>query len=177
MFNKVFMFVKFLPSAVKLGLPAAGLVAGLVFGAWVWHKKEIEIALIEQKNLIYQQHQVELEKLRNQKLSIEQTLRQEILVNESRKNEEIRRINARHNSIVAGLRDRPTERQTPTNDSRDSSEATTTAGATGLQLSKLDAEVVVRFSRDTAELQSELIACMRDYEDVRNLFNQLRNQQ
>ena len=176
MLSKVFTFIRFLPTAIKLGVPISALVAGLLFSAWVWHKKEIEIALIEQRQILVEQHNLELIKVNNQKQAIEQSLREEILVNERTKNEEIRRINARHNSIVAGLRDRPIERQTPTNDSRDSSEATATAGATGLQLSALDAEVVVRFSRDTAELQSELIACMRDFEDVRLLLNQSRKQ-
>lgn len=176
MFTKIFTFIRFLPTVIKLGVPIATLVFGLLFSAWVWHKKEIEIALIEQKQALTEQHNLELIRVNNQKQAIEQSLREEILENKRTKNEEIRRINARYNSIVAGLRDRPIERQTTPDNSRDSTEATTTAGATGLQLSALDAEVVVRFARDTAELQSELIACMRDYEDVRLLFNQLRNQ-
>ena len=176
MFTKIFTFIRFLPSTIKLGVPIATLVLGLVFSAWVWHKKEIEIALIEQRQTLIEQHNLELIRVNNQKQAIEQSLREEILANERTKNEEIRRINARHSSIVAGLRDRPIERQTPTDNSRDSTETATTAGATGLQLSALDAEVVVRFSRDTAELQSELIACMRDFEDVRLLLNQSRKQ-
>jgi hypothetical protein len=140
-------------------------------GAYSWHKQKIQTAIAEHDRKLSEYYNSKILSLMKEKEQTEQKLLQEVKNTERKKNEEISRVTRRYDDIIAGLRNRPDNRQTGENYTNSAAETPTETGATGLQLSRPDAEFLARFARDTAELQAELKACIRDYESVREIVN------
>lgn len=101
------------------------------------------------------------------KLAGERTgaLRAELSRLTTEKNNENTRLTARYESIIAGLRERPTERAS--GDSGLPSVATPGAGCTGAGLARPDAEFLAGYAADAARLQLALASCTGAYEAAR----------
>jgi len=146
------------------------LVSAGVF-AFRWHKSEVEKAVTEERLRVSKETLLAVEQAYRQKAQAELSMQDKLQDLQRKKDEQIRSISKHYDAIIAGLRDRPNDRQTGENYTNSTAETTTETGATGLQLSRPDAEFLARFARDTAELQAELKACIRDYESVREIVN------
>jgi len=85
------------------------------------------------------------------------------------KKNENTRTTARYESIIAGLRERPTERASGA--SGVPSAATPAAGCTGAGLARPDAEFLAGYAADAARLQSALAQCAGAYEAARLKLN------
>jgi len=155
-------------------LAAATVLFGTGLYAYNWHVSEVNTALAKQKEEIAKEYNSKLLQLLSEKDKAEEELRNKIIATERAKNAEIKSINSRYSAAIARLRDRPSARQTGTVSNKCPSETSTPAGATGVQLSRPDAEFLIWFARNTAELQAELKSCIADYEEVRNQMNQMQ---
>jgi len=132
-----------------------------------WHNHQVNEAVYQTKVAIALEYNQKLIQLQNKADEVSLGLQDKVKEIEDAKQKSISDINARHRTIVASLQNRP-PRPTSSNPavSNPGVEATPT-GATGLQLSDVDGIFLSRFSRDTAELQGELKACLGGYADVR----------
>jgi hypothetical protein len=142
---------------------------GIAFSALLyWHNHQVNEAVYQTKVAIALEYNQKLIQLQNKADEVSLGLQSKVKEVEDAKQKSISDINARHRTIVTSLQKR-TPRTTGSDPavSNPGIEATP-AGATGLQLSNVDGIFLSWFSRDTAELQGELMACLASYDKVRN---------
>lgn len=155
------------------------LTLAVLFSAWSWHTSEVSKAVTAAKASVEQTYRVSIDEQRKRLVArseaSEKALRNQLTNNSRSKDAEIKKLNTDVASLRSSLQSRP-ERTTDstTSVSNSTGESPAKAGATGLQLSRPDADFLARFSGFSAELQAELKACLKDYEDVKNEINSFK---
>ena len=156
-------------SQYVLQLVIVGVIAGASYG---WHRQIVKTEVLAAEHKIEQTFRVQIDEQRKRLtarvITAEDKLNADIKTNRKAKDETIAALNARVKSLSKQLLNRPERPSGVAGDNTaDSRETTPKAGATGLQLSRSDAEFLTWFSGFTGELQVELKACIRDYETAR----------
>jgi hypothetical protein len=168
-----------LSSRIKNILLIGSVSLALLF-AYSWHKSEVKTELNALRASLELQHRVVLDEQRKRLLersrASERVLQEQITLSERDKNAKIKELNSTVSSLRSSLLKRPEGRISQGDFSKCPSEGTTEKGATGLQLSRMDADVLARFSRDTSELQIELKSCLADYESVRKALEKFKEE-
>lgn len=155
---------------------SGSLIASVLFGyAYIWHKGKIDTAVKTERMIIEAEYNSRLLTMIKQKEEMQLSLNKKLLESERKKNAEIARINAKHATIVAGLRNRTEERLSDKDQCHSTTETGSTKGATGVQLARPDAEFLVWFSTNTARMQAELKSCLQDYENARKQLDDFNN--
>ena len=152
----------FLNSKVKLLILALVLVS-----LFAYHKVEVNKAVTQATNELKieyaQQVFRQIEIARDESIKLKQE--KEKADAEYKKN--LASANARYNSLIVSLSDRPSRAEAkPISD--DSRSDTAPARTDGTGLYKEDAEFLARFARDAEELKENLKACLTQYESVKN---------
>lgn len=142
------------------------LVAALIFGAWMWHKAEVKIAVNEVVLQIQQESAKEGFKLKERSLNAQIALQESFNNIQKEKDAKIVSLNRRVRTLSNSLRDRPYRPEgSGISDSPRIEESK--AGATGGGLYRNDAEFLARFSGMAEELKVELLACYKSYDEAK----------
>lgn len=149
--------------------------AVIVVAAFFWHNKQVDDLVYDTEQKIVSVYNEKLIQLQNKVDIANAELTTKLKEQEDAKQIEIASINSAHASIVASLQKRTNRRASESNSSNCTGTEEAPVGATGMQLSGLDAEVLARFSRDTAELQSEMKSCILQYSIVKESVEALTN--
>lgn len=157
----------------------AALTLAVLFSAWSWHTAEVSKAVTAAKASVEQTYRVSIDEQRKRLVArseaSERELKKQLTNNSRSKDAEIKKLNTDVASLRSSLQSRPERTADSTTSVPNSTgESSTKAGATGLQLSRPDAEFLAGFSGFSAELQAELRACIKDYEDVKNQINNFK---
>lgn len=150
-------------------------VSVITIAALFWHDKQVDNLVSDTRQEIVVEYNNKLVKLQNKVDAANIELTDKIKEQQDAKQIEIASINNRHASIVASLYNRASNRASESSSNNCTGTENAPVGATGLQLSRMDAEMVTRFSRDTAELQSELKSVILQYNAVKESIEALTN--
>lgn len=147
---------------VSAVLLAVGFLTGWTTQSW---RLGEEIATLKEA------HAQELVKLQQAALNTEKAYREKersyqtsLAVAQEKRNEETRRINARHAAVVDSLRNR--QERTTSGSSEVPNPAPSCAGTTGSELARGDAEFLAGFAADAAKLDAALTQCEAAYNAV-----------
>lgn len=143
----------------------------VVTSLFAWHKYEVNKAVnktITEQTAIYKK---QVDELTIKSLKVESELKTQVSTIKGEKDAQIKNLDIKYRIAIDSLRQRQ-ERNSTSNSTGDSSNAESTKGATGAGLYREDAEFLIRFSRDTEELKTQLKACYAQYDSV---YDQLRN--
>lgn len=157
----------------------AALALAVLFFAWSWHTSEVSKAVTAAKASAEQACRVSIDEQRKRLVArseaSEKVLRGQLANNLRSKDAEIKKLSTDIAYLRSSLQSRP-ERpaDSPSGVPNSAGESSTEAGATGLQLSRPDAEFLARYAGFSAELQAELKACIKDYEDIKNEINNFK---
>ena len=153
------------------------LIFVLVFSAGVWHKAQVKIAVNEAVTQVVSDIEIqsarERFKLKETALNSQIELQNKAERMRKEKNNEINNLQSRVDVLADSLSVRP-NRQGPSNIPSNSGNSDSKAGATGVQLSRPDAEFLIWFARETSELQLELNYCKKQYDESRNTLEKYR---
>lgn len=157
-------------SKIRNALILAVVAAALGYG-YMWHQAELATAIVATETRMQTKAAEQRTELLNKSAETTARLYSQLDKTKQEKQDEIQAIHHGYSIIIASLQDRPTNRRT---DLPGNPGDTTTQGATGLQLSRPDGEFLAGFARSTAELQTELKACYKQYETVRIEFQRFK---
>ena len=169
------ILVKLLPTkALAKFLTNAAICVLAVAGTYYWHAGKVQEAENQIRVELAQTAKRQIDQLTINALRVESELKDQI-----RKVEDDKQIQKaidadRINDLVASLRNRPERRASESNLPGDSCNCESKVGATGLQLYKSDGEFLARYSRMAAELQTELKACYRQYDEVKSVMDKFK---
>lgn len=148
-------------------------MALIVVSLFVWHKYEVNEAIIK---TIAEQTAIHVEQVNQLKLKSLETqskLYSQVSEMEYKKNAEIKSIDAKYRTAIDSLRQRE-ERSPTSNSTGNPNNPESTKGATGAGLYREDAEFLIRFSRDAEELKTQLKMCYAQYDSVYEQLNNYR---
>ena len=154
------------------------LVVALVFGLYTYHKAEVKIAVNKAVAQVVVDMQIQSSKenfrLKERSLDTQIELQAKADKIQKDKDNEIANLKSRVRILSDSLRDRPTNRQEPNRVSDNPGNPETQTGATGLQLSRPDAELLIWFAGETAELQTELNSCLKKYSIAKETLDKFK---
>lgn len=142
------------------------IVLALVFGAYVWHKAEVKVAVNEAVTQIEAQASRERFKLLDKANDESYKLKEQIAKNKQEKDRELQIANTKYQSLRDWVRNLPSTTGSGGStgnpgDSKDRSEEIIG------RLSRANAELLARYGQDTEELKIHLQQCYRDYDAVK----------
>lgn len=143
----------------------------VVASLFAWHKYEVNKAVnktIAEQTAIYKK---QVDELTIKSLKVESELKTQVSTIKGEKDAQIKTLDTKYRIAIDSLRQRQ-ERSSSSNSTGNSSNTESTKGATGAGLYREDAEFLIRFSRDTEELKTQLKACYAQYDSV---YEQLNN--
>ena len=152
----------------------AAVVLGTLFAAYSWHKSEVRIAVKDAEFKVEQSYMVAIDEQRKRLVArseaSEKALVKAMSNTKKEKDAEVKKLNSDIASLRSELSKRP-DRSVGTDLPKGTGEGSSPTGATGLQLSNVDAGFLAGYSKFTSRMQIELKACLKDYEDVKNTVN------
>lgn len=158
----------FLDWKVKIALALVVLSA-----AYFWHISEVKVAVNEAVTQIEAQASKETFKLKERSLNAKIELEQEFDNIQKDKNAKIQTLNDRVASLTRSLQERPNRPESSGVPNAAGVEESDT-GATGLRLYRPDAQFLSWFSGQAAELQVELSACYKSYDDAKEKLDKFK---
>lgn len=142
------------------------LVLALLFGAYVWHRSEVKIAVNEAVTAIEAQASRERFKLLDRANKESFKLKEQIAKNKQEKERELQIADTKYKSLVAWVWNLPS-----------TTSSSNSAGSTGNsedrseeiigELRRSNAEALAGYAYQTEELKVNLLACYRDYDAVK----------
>lgn len=146
----------------------------LVFTSlFVWHRYEVSKAVtktIAEQTAIYEKR---ITDLTVKSLKVELQLKTQVAAIEGEKDAKVKDLDRKYRTAIDSLRQRQ-ERSTASNSTGNSCNAESTKGATGAELYREDAEILIEFARDTEELKIHLNACYLQYDTVKQQLDNYR---
>lgn len=149
------------------------VVLALVFGAYVWHKSEVKVAVNEAVTQIEAQVSRESFKLKERSLNAKIELEQEFDNIQKEKNAKIQTLNARVASLTRSLSERP-NRPEPSGVPNDPRTEETKQGSTGLELYREDGLVLAREAARAELIKEELLGCYRSYDETKKKLDKFK---
>ena len=139
-----------------------------------WHQYEVKTAVVKATNAIELQYAREKFKLIDRAQSETFALRDQVDIITKDKNVKVQALNARVATLTRSLSERPERPASNGSVSGSTGNAESTEGATGLRLYRPDSIFLTRLSGETAELQTELKACYRQYDEVKDKLDKFK---
>lgn len=150
----------------------------VLFGLWSYHriqtKLEVNKAVSTAVAEIKEQTSKENFRLRENSLNAKIELQSKIDKIQKDKNNEITDLKSRVRTLSNSLSERSSTRQEPSGVPNNPGDAKSSPGATGLQLSRPDATMALWFAGDASELQSELKACYKQYDEAKSILDRFK---
>lgn len=141
---------------------------------FAWHKHEVSLAVVQATSQMELEYAKEKFKLLDKANTTTVELKDQVAQIEQDKNVKIKALNARVAALTASLSSRPDRPASNGSSAGSTSNSESSTGATGLRLYRPDAEFLVWFAGETAELQTELKACYRQYDEVKIKLDKFR---
>lgn len=158
----------------KLKLAAVAIALAAFF---FWHKVQVssavEIALAAQEMTFKEQLLVEQQKVQELTSKTNLEIKQAVDQAEKEKQDEILGIKSKYNSIIAGLRERNSRKDTGSS-TGSGSNSESTARCTGKELYREDAEFLLGEATRADEIRIALKACYKQYDAVKISTDKLR---
>ena len=148
-------------------------IAMVLTSLFVWHKYEVSKAItktVAEQTAIYEK---QVKDLTLKSLKTELELKTQVAAIKGDKDAQIKNLDSKYRVAIDSLRQRQ-ERSSTSNSTGNSCNAESTKGATGAELYREDAELLIRFARDTEELKTHLKACYAQYDTVYEQLNNYR---
>ena len=139
-----------------------------------WHQYEVKTAVVEATNTVELQYAKEKFKLIDRAQAETFALRDQVDAITKDKNVKVQALNARVATLTRSLSERPERPASNGSVPGSTSNAESTEGATGLRLYRPDSIFLTRLSGETAELQTELKACYRQYDEVKDKLDKFK---
>lgn len=149
------------------------IVLALVFGAYVWHKAEVKVAVNEAVTQIEAQASRESFKLKERSLNAKIELEQEFDNIQKEKDAKIQTLNARVASLTRSLQHRP-NRPEPSGVPNSTRIEESKLGATGTQLYREDGEFLAREAARAEVIKEELLGCYRSYDEAKKKLDKFK---
>lgn len=142
------------------------LVLALVFGAYVWHKAEVKIAVKEVVTQIEAQSTKERFKLLDKANEESNRLKEQIAKNKQEKDRELQIANSKYSNLLEWVRNLPS---TASSGSGAGSSGDSEAGREEViaELRRRHASDLAKYSLDAEEVKLSLQQCYRDYDAVK----------
>lgn len=150
------------------------LVAALIFGAWVWHKSEIKIAVSAAEQRLELQYAREIFKLKDRANEESIALKNRIESQRKTTDAKLKDADARYNDLLAWLSAQPSSSTSNNGVSDNPSNAESTRGTYFGGLYTEDAIALAESSRSAERLKIELLACYKQYDEVKDTLDNFR---
>lgn len=152
------------------------IVLIVLVSLFAWHKHEVSLAVAQSTAQIELQYSKEKFKLIDKAQTETYTLRDQVEQITKDKNVKIKALDARVAALTASLSSRPDRPASNGSIPGSTSNGESTEGATGLRLYRPDSIFLTRLSGETAELQTELKACYRQYDEVKDKLDKFKRE-
>ena len=139
-----------------------------------WHQYEVKTEVVKATNAIELQYTKEKFKLIDRAQAETFALLDQVDAITKDKNVKVQALNARVATLTRSLSERPERPASNGGVPGSTSNAESTEGATGLRLYRPDSIFLTRLSGETAELQTELKACYRQYDEVKDKLDKFK---
>ena len=139
-----------------------------------WHQYEVKTEVVKATNAIELQYTKEKFKLIDRAQAETFALLDQVDAITKDKNVKVQALNARVATLTRSLSERPERPASNGSVPGSTSNAESTEGATGLRLYRPDSIFLTRLSGETAELQTELKACYRQYDEVKDKLDKFK---
>lgn len=150
------------------------LVAALIFGAWVWHKSEIKIAVSAAEQRLELQYAKEIFKLKDKANEESIALKNRIESQRKTTDAKLKDADARYNDLLAWLSAQSGNSTSNNGVSNNPSNAESTRGTYFGGLYTEDAIALAESSRSAERLKIELLACYKQYDEVKDTLDNFR---
>lgn len=140
---------------------------------FAWHKYEVSKAItntVAEQTAIYKK---QVDELTIKSLKVESELKTQVEAIKGEKDAQVKDIDRKYRTAIDSLRQRQ-ERSTASNSTGNSCNAESTKGATGAELYREDAEILIEFARDTEELKTHLKVCYLQYDTIKQQLDNYR---
>lgn len=151
----------------------AFLILGLLVGLYSWHAYDVQRNVLKVTYEIEQKYTLQIVELKQAALKETSILKRTIEDNNKEKEDELQVVNTKYSNLLSELSKRPS-RPSKSDLPGNPKDTESTEGTTAVRLFRDDASLLTRFSRDTAELQTHLNACYKDYDSVKANLDQFR---
>ena len=157
-------------SLYKYGAIAA-VVAALSFGAWSWHTTQVQKAVNAATSALDKEYRVAIDEQRKRLVArsdaSQRDMQKALSDTQRRKDAEIKKSKSELAALRSSVQQRPSSTDSPSGNPDSTAEAGSPQGATGLQLYSDHAGFLAGYAGMASELQSELKACIADYDKMR----------
>ena len=150
------------------------LVAALIFGAWVWHKSEIKIAVSAAEQRLELQYAREIFKLKDRANEESIALKNRIESQRKTTDAKLKDADARYNDLLAWLSAQSGSSTSNIGVSNNPSNTESTRGTYFGGLYTEDAIALAESSRSAERLKIELLACYKQYDEVKDTLDNFR---
>ena len=150
-----------------------GIVLAIVASLYFVHAWKVNAAV---NKAVAEQIAIQTKKIQEleiKSLKAESELKDKVQTIKGEKDAQIKAIDSKYSTAIASLRSRP-ERSTSSNPTTSTCNTESPQGATGKELYRNDAEILIRFARDTEELKTHLLACYQQYDTVKDQLDNYR---
>ena len=149
------------------------LVLAIIFGAYVWHKAEVKIAVNEAVTAIEAQTTKENFKLKERALNTQVALQESFNNIQKDKDAKIKTLNARVASLTRSLQERP-NRPEPSGVPNSTGIEESKPGATGAQLYRQDGEFLAGEAARAELIKEELLGCYKSYDEAKSALGEFK---
>lgn len=150
------------------------IIAALLFGAWLWHKSEIKIAVSAAEQRLELQYAREIFKLKDRANEESIALKNRIESQRKTTDVKLKDADARYNDLLAWLSAQSGGSTSNIGVSNNPSNAESTRGTYFGGLYTEDATALAESSRSAERLKIELLACYKQYDEVKDTLDNFR---
>lgn len=150
------------------------IIAALLFGAWLWHKSEIKIAVSAAEQRLELQYAREIFKLKDRANEESIALKNRIESQRKTTDAKLKDADARYNDLLAWLSAQSGSSTSNIGVSNNPSNAESTRGTYFGGLYTEDAIALAESSRSAERLKIELLACYKQYDEVKDTLDNFR---
>lgn len=163
----------FISTEIKAGI-AVIVLSSCLTASYFWHKSEVKIAVSKAEIALIAKYKKQSDLLEAKSKKASSKLKDQQQKSDKEKDAKVKQLDTELDAFVAGLLNRPERPEVTSSNTRDSSNAESTKGATGAELYRSDAEVLARYATKAEQLKIELLACYKQYDEVKQVLDKFR---
>lgn len=151
------------------------IITGVLSSFYFWHTSEVKIAVTKAETALIKKYDKQSALLQQRSNKTSASLKDQQQKTQKEKDAKVKQLNTDFDLFITSLLNRPERPEISSNNPRDSSNPESTKGTTGRELYRSDAEFLARYSTKTEQLKIELLACYKQYEDVKGKLDKFRS--
>lgn len=150
------------------------IITGVLSSFYFWHTSEVKIAVTKAETALIAKYKEQADLLEAKSKKASSKIKDQQQKSDKEKDAKVKQLDTELDAFIAGLLNRPERPEVTSSNTRDSSNAESTKGATGAELYRNDAEVLARYATKAEQLKIELLACYRQYDEVKQVLDKFR---